>query len=492
MLIDGRTIDDDAILEAEICIVGGGFAGLTLCRKLVASGHNVLVLESGGRTADAARTKLISGKNVGAAPLALGGMRRQLAGGVNDWGANCALADKEDFEPAKCGQRDWPFGWEELFRFGDEALLLLGVQDETDRKTLLNATDHVALPNGQSVATKPFLKADENLGERLSALVSHSDFPGRVVSHSTVVRFDLNSSGQSVDQVKVSTDGKRFSVRAKTVVLTSGLENAAIMLRGLAREHAAVSNRWPAMGRGLHAHLLTLHSVVQPVQEWSGFRHCALPSSLERGKDATLRFGGLALSAGPDAPALNGLMFFAQPEVSAITSKRAIRVAHKHLGLRRRLFGRYRPLLVRHYLEQPARWEAKVTLGPPSGPMGLATPQYQWGLGAEEWDTIIGNSRRLGAFCERHKLGYVLGVDRPADTSDPYLARNAHPEGGTLMGDDPKLSVVDPDLKVHGMANLYVCGGSVIPRGGTSMVTGVIAQLALRLASHLDSLGDGH
>jgi choline dehydrogenase-like flavoprotein len=53
------------------------------------------------------------------------------------------------------------------------------------------------------------------------------------------------------------------------------------------------------------------------------------------------------------------------------------------------------------------------------------------------------------------------------------------------MGADPRLSVVDRDLRVHGTPNLYVLGSSVFVTGGAVPPTLTIAALAFRLAEHL-------
>ena len=45
--------------------------------------------------------------------------------------------------------------------------------------------------------------------------------------------------------------------------------------------------------------------------------------------------------------------------------------------------------------------------------------------------------------------------------------------------------VCDVNCRVHGLANLYVCDGSVIPSSGIANTGLTIAALALRLASHL-------
>ena len=57
--------------------------------------------------------------------------------------------------------------------------------------------------------------------------------------------------------------------------------------------------------------------------------------------------------------------------------------------------------------------------------------------------------------------------------------------GGTRMGDDPKNSVVDKNLKVHFIDNLYVAGSSVFTSGGYANPTLSIVQLSLRLSDHL-------
>jgi choline dehydrogenase-like flavoprotein len=53
----------------------------------------------------------------------------------------------------------------------------------------------------------------------------------------------------------------------------------------------------------------------------------------------------------------------------------------------------------------------------------------------------------------------------PAIAADPYQLTlgTGHPQGGNAISADPSLGVVDPNFRVHGYSNLFVCDASVFP-----------------------------
>jgi choline dehydrogenase-like flavoprotein len=53
------------------------------------------------------------------------------------------------------------------------------------------------------------------------------------------------------------------------------------------------------------------------------------------------------------------------------------------------------------------------------------------------------------------------------------------------MGTSLATSVTDPDGQVHGVANLFVSGGSLFPTSGYANPTLTIIALALRQSEHL-------
>jgi len=57
--------------------------------------------------------------------------------------------------------------------------------------------------------------------------------------------------------------------------------------------------------------------------------------------------------------------------------------------------------------------------------------------------------------------------------------------GTTRAHVNPRQGVVDGNLKVHGVENLYLAGSSVFPTGGHVPPTLTIVALAIRMAQHL-------
>lgn len=63
--------------------------------------------------------------------------------------------------------------------------------------------------------------------------------------------------------------------------------------------------------------------------------------------------------------------------------------------------------------------------------------------------------------------------------------RADHAASTCRMGDDPSTSVVDSDLRVHGVENLYICSNATFPTLGAVNPTLTLTALAIRLGDHL-------
>ena len=61
MFLDTQELAQDAQLQAQVCIVGAGAAGITLALELLGSGLDVLLLEAGGLKFEPASQELYQG-----------------------------------------------------------------------------------------------------------------------------------------------------------------------------------------------------------------------------------------------------------------------------------------------------------------------------------------------------------------------------------------------------------------------------------------------
>lgn len=116
---------------------------------------------------------------------------------------------------------------------------------------------------------------------------------------------------------------------------------------------------------------------------------------------------------------------------------------------------------------------------------GDAAPQLNYDLDR------IPQSRDEHHALIRDFLGRLLRAGLVGAEQYAGLAGTAHAVGSLVTGNDPQTSVVDPHGAVHGMRNLYVGDGSVLPRVSRVNPALTIYAWGLRLGDHLAALGQG-
>ena len=130
MFIDSRSVEERAVIETTVCIIGAGVAGITLAREMEKQGIDTCMLESGGFKPDGETRDLYRGENVGVPYEFADGCRsRYLGGSSNCWGGWCRPLDPWDFDKRDwVKDSGWPFGLDELrpYYARTHALLKLG------------------------------------------------------------------------------------------------------------------------------------------------------------------------------------------------------------------------------------------------------------------------------------------------------------------------------------------------------------------------------
>jgi choline dehydrogenase-like flavoprotein len=100
VILDFRSHDGSQPIEADVCVIGGGAAGITIARALAGSRLRVLLLESGGLELDPDTQALYQGETAGVPYYDLDICRLRFLGGTtNHWAGWCAPLNEIDFEP---------------------------------------------------------------------------------------------------------------------------------------------------------------------------------------------------------------------------------------------------------------------------------------------------------------------------------------------------------------------------------------------------------
>jgi choline dehydrogenase-like flavoprotein len=277
-----------AVIDADLAIVGGGPAGLTIAREFFGTSTQVLVLESGGLAEDPRFTDLNAVESVGEpkddAQLrrrrayfeaicpswsnesqAYGVRCRVLGGSSHAWAGKVAAFDRIDFAARDwVPYSGWPFGRETLDPYLDRAAEVLNLGPNVYDDGLWERIG-VAPPQPQldpKLLRSFFWQFARSRIDKLDLMrfgpeFVMSDAPNvRVLLNATVTNIDTDAAGAAFRGLEISTvDGVRASVRAKAAVLAAGgIENPRLLLVSR-RVHAnGLGNRNDLVGRYLMDH----------------------------------------------------------------------------------------------------------------------------------------------------------------------------------------------------------------------------------------------
>ena len=273
MIDDARTVPADSVLSADLCIVGGGAAGIAIGRELAGSSLRVIVLESGGLEYETKVNDLNKGDVVGLPYFPLDTARlRYFGGSTNHWGGVCRPMEPIDFEARDwIPGSGWPITRADLDPYYPRAATVAGL--EVADWNLARWSTISRFP------VWPFAPADPI--ENVVAQVVDSDvrsFAKRFRStieaaanvtvhlHANAISIDTEPNSRHVERIRVATlEGNHFAVTARAYVLaTGGLENARLLLASDGVAPGGVGNDHGVVGRYFAEHPRFRAGVIVP------------------------------------------------------------------------------------------------------------------------------------------------------------------------------------------------------------------------------------
>ena len=325
-----------------------------------------------------------------------------------------------------------------------------------------------------------------------------------------------DESGKHIDHVEVAgLWTSAFTVRARNFVLaTGGIENARLLLVSRRHNHAGLGNQRDLVGRYFmeHPHIRSgvlipdVDDLVDRIGLYS--RHRGNGSQIIGMltlSPQTLRKEGIlntAVSLSPSDEVRVSDTFRSMAIVVGALKKRrrpsdgllrahlsnvvsrpvqSVRTVATQTG---RAARNRRVMQLTIHAEQSPNPSSRVSLSAELDPLGFPRARLDWQLNDLDYESVRRTQEIIDEAVQQSGIGRVekkLGTERP-----PAAIRGQwHHIGTTRMHADPLQGVVDPDCRVHSLANLYVAGSSVFPTGGYANPTTTIVAMALRLADHL-------
>jgi choline dehydrogenase-like flavoprotein len=533
VLIDLEKSTNDLVMEAEVCIVGAGAAGIALARDLMKAAWDVCLLEAGGMDYEENTQSLFQGDNIGMEYYDLDHARLRFFGGTtNIWGGRNLPLDPIDFE-----KRDWVphSGWpitrddlQDYYRIAHDSLELGEFDYETSNweKLKLNPINF----NPEEITTR-FWRFD-GLAERFSSQASDDLVNAanvRIVLHANTVGLLATENASAITRLDAeSMHGTKLQVNAHHFILACGaIENARLLLMSDGVEANGIGNHYDQLGRYFmeHPHGRVAHIETQdPAALWALYRKrypatdvplapaLVLPPSLQQRLGILNSAATFKLQKDPShgatlskrvylnlkhslSPTKSGRRLWQTWRSSQDWLQRNVSMPLLRFAVKANRMGLY--LMAR--AEQAPNPDSRVSLSTEKDALRCPRANLDWRLSALDKETMFQFGKTLQREFDRLGLGKVTTCQWLEDGTANWpvdASVGNHPIGGyhhmgtTRMSTSARTGVVDANCTVHGYHNLHIAGSSVFTTGGWANPTLTLLALTHRLADHLNRLMD--
>jgi choline dehydrogenase-like flavoprotein len=521
MIVDLDSFSQPRKWQSRVCIIGGGIAGLTLAHSLRHSQIPVIVLEAGGLQAED-RCQDLNAVEMAGVPHAgtSAGRFRVLGGASTRWGGQLMPFTSDVLQPpAASGLPHWPITPQDIEPYYCELESLIGVNSLPFTGDLLSLfqqqpgllSDDIRLRFSKWVPYRNRNLA-KTLGQQCIQAGSISVF-----LHSNVTHIQMRADGCSVSSVTARTmAGVTHEFQADIFVACAGtIETSRLLLASNDVCRAGVGNDFDQVGRYFHDHI-SVKAATVPAEA----RHSLLQHFTPLLRSGTVHTPKLEASASlrTRKQMLSVMAHFPleEPEHTAMHSVRKIlrtmqsgkwdtSLIRTALGIlpqcwemggyvgtaylrNRRPVSRHASVALHIDCEQMPHPDSRIRLSSRLDRLGSRMAIVDWRISEQERHTMQTFAGVLNKTMHAAGFGQLLWDERLFQNDDSWFKLPTdvlHMMGGTRMGASPAESVVDANLLVHGVENLYVASCSVFPTGGSSNPTFSLMALTLRLSERI-------
>ncbi len=478
----------------DICIVGSGPAGAFAANNLSKNNKKVILIDAGDKypssniknNFDLKRSKINGSIDFG--------FSEQIGGSSNLWAGQLSEMNAIDLEErTEFNFLKWPFNQNQLAFYYDRVKKIIGFDEN---KYIYHDTHGIELREAicmdEPYNTKVLLKNLKNL---------------TLLSNTSVSKVIINEQKDSVLSIRVFNSRTREfkDIKAKNYILASGtISNIRIMLNSLQDFKKIDPDFFDSIGAYFSTHPKgyvgkinlnektlnnPLINVFPNSMGYSKYYFGLEKHSLCKNQllNHCLRIESIyALRMGKILEYFKKIFSWIpflsnNPYVLKSILNLGVKIFQviEKFSQKKSYDGNY---LVRGFFDQKSKKNNRISISSKKSDSGLPLAVIEWEFDEDDWNEVDRFMEVIKFKLEKNSIG-TFKYTRPA--SKHFTGIHSHFIGGTRIGESSSNSVVDENLKVHYLDNLYISGPSVFPSFGYANPFLTIAALSIRLSDHL-------
>jgi len=461
-------------LSFDAIIIGSGPAGLSLALDLEKKKIHTLIIEAGNNKYTDESQEFYEGNVIGDDYPELSKTRlRQFGGTSGHWGGVCRTLEKHNFE-------NWPIKKSDLEPYSTKAAKIINLKRNNFFNKRISKNFDVI-----NFEVSPLRFKNKYINQ-----IKKSKYISLIVNSFVVELFGEN---KKIKEVKFFNDNKYYNLNANFFILAcGGIENSRLMLLIKKKYPNLIDKKMP-IGNYWLEH--PYNHVAEAFIDIENFNKFLKKKSLEN----IIKINcDIWFSIAPNLnfikknnlldSVMNFHFIYTDFNVQKKTFIKKLKCVAPEYVRKVLIKNNNKAITARISVQtsQILDFHNKIILNEnKKDPLGINQSLVYWKKSENVRKTYRNNIESLGKFFIDKEIGRVAAEDflysqKPFDNPS-----GGHHMGGTRMGFNPSDSVVDKNLKVHDIVNLYICGSSVFPSVGYANPTFTIVQLSTRLSDHL-------
>jgi hypothetical protein len=462
-----KKLDNINFNNFPVTIFGTGPAGITTALELEKKNIKCLLIEAGGENYDKSSQEFYKGKIIGDQITDLSSNRlRQLGGTSGIWGGWSKPMEKYNFEL-------WPLKANDLNPYSKDACKILNINYQFRKSSLNEFFNQIEFQYSKVRFANKFknhIKNSNNILLVLNTQLSH------FIGHKQNTEYAVCISNNAT--MKVNT--KYF------ILACGGIENSRILLWTRDKNQEFIDNYlpigkywmhhpWILAGAGIINKKKLKKKLGNYFLEYDGPLHFAAKKELISKKK--ILSAAIYMKAKEDTKIhkeiIKNILCIAPEygkQIASMVFKKSLKCGNIFM-----------------HIEDDPNEDNKIILDKERDKSGIPLVKLFYKTSKYSLRTAKLFLEEFGNLCVKDNLGRIAIKDSIYNLEElKLLGATCHHMGGTRMGTDKFNSVVNKDLKVHNINNLYISGSSNFVTGGYTNPTYTIVQLAIKLAEKIN------